>query len=230
MPRPFCIKSIRNASKVDVFKPNGIPYHELQEVTMSLDELEALRLADLQGLYQEAAARKMGISRQTFGRIIEAARKKTADVLINGKALRISGGHVHLKPQGEEKMMIAIPTKQDQIDDHFGHCDQYSLYTLANQQIQTVEYVNSLEGCGCKSNMASLLAQKGVQLMIAGGIGQGAIQVLASQGIKTIRGAQGSALGAVEKYLKGELADSGETCQAHEQGCDHHGDQHSLRF
>jgi predicted DNA-binding protein (UPF0251 family) len=78
------------------FKPRGIPITELEEVTLNLDELEALRLADLEGAYQEAAAGTMRISRQTFGNIIEAARRKTADAIVNGKALKIEGGTVTL--------------------------------------------------------------------------------------------------------------------------------------
>jgi len=68
----------------------------LQHITLTVDELEAIRLADLQGLYQEQAAEKMNISRQTFGRIIESAHKKIADALVNGKALSIQGGSVKL--------------------------------------------------------------------------------------------------------------------------------------
>lgn len=64
---------------------------------LSLDEYEAVRLADLDGLYQEQAALRMNISRQTFGRIIESAHKKIADVLIHGKALKITGGDVAFK-------------------------------------------------------------------------------------------------------------------------------------
>jgi predicted DNA-binding protein (UPF0251 family) len=66
----------------------------LEEVNLTLDELEAVRLADLEGLYQEDAAKKMGISRQTFGNIINSAHKKIADVLLNAKALKIEGGVV----------------------------------------------------------------------------------------------------------------------------------------
>ena len=66
----------------------------LEEVNLTLDELEAMRLADLAGLYQEDAARKMNISRQTFGNIINSAHKKIADVLLNAKALKIEGGIV----------------------------------------------------------------------------------------------------------------------------------------
>ena len=68
----------------------------LQQVALTVDELEALRLADLEGLYQEQAAQQMNVSRQTFGRIVEAARKKVADALVNGKALSIEGGPIEV--------------------------------------------------------------------------------------------------------------------------------------
>jgi predicted DNA-binding protein (UPF0251 family) len=79
------------------FKPKGIPSSLLDEVILALDELEAVRLADFEGLYQEEAAVRMNISRQTFGRIIATAHKKIADVLINGKALKIEGGEVSIR-------------------------------------------------------------------------------------------------------------------------------------
>jgi len=78
------------------FKPRGIPLRELDEETLPLDGLEALRLCDLQGLYHEEAAEHMGISRATFGRIIEEARRIVADALVNGKALRIQGGKIQM--------------------------------------------------------------------------------------------------------------------------------------
>jgi len=77
-----------------VFKPAGIPGRMLDEVIITLDELESVRLADFEGLYQERAAELMGVSRPTFGRIVEAARRKIADALIHGKLLRIAGGPV----------------------------------------------------------------------------------------------------------------------------------------
>ncbi len=71
---------------------------------MTIDELEALRLADALGMYQDEAAARMGISRATFGRIVEAARKKTAEALVHGKSLRIEGGEIM-----ERKEMPAGP-------------------------------------------------------------------------------------------------------------------------
>ncbi len=78
------------------FKPRGIPLSMLEEVNLTVDELEAMRLADLDGLYQEQAAEKMKVSRQTFGRIIESAHKKVAEALVKGKALKIEGGEFEM--------------------------------------------------------------------------------------------------------------------------------------
>lgn len=96
MPRPFCCRLIAGKPAASVFKPTGIPMPELEVVVMSLDEFEAVRLADLGGLYQEQAAEQMGVSRPTFSRIVESAHRKVADALVHGKALRMEGGPVHL--------------------------------------------------------------------------------------------------------------------------------------
>lgn len=77
-----------------MFKPAGVPACRLQWLNLTLDEFEALRLADMDGLHQEQAAARMGVSRQTFGRIVENARRKVARVLHSGMALSIEGGTV----------------------------------------------------------------------------------------------------------------------------------------
>ncbi|MFA6358429.1 MAG: DUF134 domain-containing protein [Candidatus Omnitrophota bacterium] len=94
MSRPCRCRRIRCSPDTNYFKPRGIPLDSLEEVNLTLDELEAVRLADWDGLYQEDAAKKMDISRQTFGNIINSAHKKVADVLLNAKALKIEGGPV----------------------------------------------------------------------------------------------------------------------------------------
>jgi predicted DNA-binding protein (UPF0251 family) len=94
MPRPRCCRHISGMPPAPLFKPAGVPARDLDVVAMTLDELEAIRLADLEGLYQEEAAARMGISRATFGRILEAAHRKVATALVEGKALRIEGGPV----------------------------------------------------------------------------------------------------------------------------------------
>jgi len=96
MTRPKYCRKIGCAPDVTYFKPKGIPASLLEEVLLTLDEFEAIRLADLNGLYQDQAAARMNVSRQTFGRIIDSAHRKIADVLINGKALKIEGGTVEI--------------------------------------------------------------------------------------------------------------------------------------
>jgi predicted DNA-binding protein (UPF0251 family) len=92
VPRPQCWRRVSGRPPAARFKPAGIPADALDEVAMSLDEFEALRLADLEGLYQEQAAERMGVSRPTFGRILESARRKVAEALARGKLLEIEGG------------------------------------------------------------------------------------------------------------------------------------------
>jgi predicted DNA-binding protein (UPF0251 family) len=94
MPRPFCCRIISGTPPCVVFKPAGVPLSALEEICLTLDELESLRLADMEGLYHEAAAQRMNVSRQTFGRIIESARRKIASALVKGMAIRIEGGEV----------------------------------------------------------------------------------------------------------------------------------------
>jgi len=96
MPRPFRCRRVRCNPDANYFKPRGIPIDSLEEVDLAMDELEAVRLADLEGKYQEDAAKKMNVSRQTFGNIIVSAHKKIADALVNSKALKIEGGVVEM--------------------------------------------------------------------------------------------------------------------------------------
>jgi uncharacterized protein len=89
MSRPKKTRCIGCSPNASYFKPKGIPIFQLEEVLLSLDELEAIRLADYEGLYHEKAAEQLNISRPTFGRILDSARRKVADAIINGKALQI---------------------------------------------------------------------------------------------------------------------------------------------
>ncbi len=94
MPRPIRCRRICFAPEVTLFKPAGVPARYLDEVTLSVDELEALRLVDLDGRYQDGAAESMGVSRPTLSRILAEGRRKVAEALINGRALRVEGGEV----------------------------------------------------------------------------------------------------------------------------------------
>jgi len=123
VPRPFCTRRISCWPEATYFKPAGVPLRVLDEITLTLDELEALRLADLNGMYQEQAAQRMKISRPTFARIAEAARKKVADALVHGKALRLEGGPVRLsfRPRRavSEDAACARRRSRTKYSDHF---------------------------------------------------------------------------------------------------------------
>ena len=96
MARPINCRRVGSMPESNYFKPRGIPLSVLEEVVLTVDEFEAIRLADLEGLYQEKAAEKMSVSRQTFGRIIDSAHKKVAEALVKGKALKIEGGEFEM--------------------------------------------------------------------------------------------------------------------------------------
>jgi predicted DNA-binding protein (UPF0251 family) len=90
MARPLKWRNVNCEITASYFKPQGIPMCELEEVRLERDEIEAIRLADLEQLYQVDAAARMGVSRQTFGNIIARAHQKVASALLTGKALRIA--------------------------------------------------------------------------------------------------------------------------------------------
>ena len=123
-------------------------------------------------------------------------------------------------------MKIAVPvTSSNQIDGHFGHCEFYNLYTISEKnEIVATERMDSPQGCGCKSNIASVLAEAGVKIMLAGGIGNGAINVLNRNGIEVIRGCSGTAEEVVKLFIEGQVSDSGSSCNhTHGEGhtCNH---------
>jgi len=93
--RPKKVRIVEGEPKIKQFSPRGRPGRP-DEITLSLDQYEALRLADYKKLKQFQAAKSMGISRATFGRIIKEARFKLTNGLINGKIIKISGGRVRL--------------------------------------------------------------------------------------------------------------------------------------
>ena len=108
-------------------------------------------------------------------------------------------------------MKIAIPTKENMVDDHFGHCEYYTVLTIGqDNQILSSEMIPSPQGCGCKSDI--------------GNMGQGALNVLTSHHIKVIRGCSGNILNVVTGYLNGKITDSGIGCSSHEHHheCHHH--------
>lgn len=98
MSRPPKCRRVAFLPGVTYFKPAGIPLRALEEVRLSVEEAEAVRLKDLEGLEQEQGAEKMNVSRPTFQRVLASARQKIADAILNGKAIRIEGGNFEISP------------------------------------------------------------------------------------------------------------------------------------
>ena len=106
MVRPQKNRIVAFKPDVSYFKPRGIPMIDLSEVHLTVDERESIRLADLLGMSHEEAGKRMGVSRATFGRIVQRARKAVADALINSKAIKIEGGNYSLI--GDKRIFICI--------------------------------------------------------------------------------------------------------------------------
>ncbi|SHJ63531.1 Predicted Fe-Mo cluster-binding protein, NifX family [Clostridium cavendishii DSM 21758] len=120
-------------------------------------------------------------------------------------------------------MKIALPSRNNKIDDHFGHCEYFTVFTVNTEtkEIISSEKVQSPEGCGCKSNIATVLADMGVKVMLAGNMGEGAVRVLNRAGIEVLRGCSGDIKSVALNWLNGSLVDSGDSCHAHGHDCQH---------
>ncbi|TLX76555.1 dinitrogenase iron-molybdenum cofactor biosynthesis protein [Labilibacter sediminis] len=99
---------------------------------------------------------------------------------------------------------VALPSKKEMVDNHFGHCEKFIIYSLSDEnEILDSAFFKGEEGCGCKSNLASDLKSEGVEILLAGGIGQGAINKLKTEGIEVFTGYKGETKAVLEQWLGG---------------------------
>ena len=237
MPRPFRCRRIEQLPVYRSFSPDDIA--AVETVRMTVDEFEALRLLDDEGLTQEACAARMNIARTTVTAIYESARRKIADVLVRGKRLLITGGccsfepaalRQNIKEKGLESMRIAVTYDHGEIFQHFGHTEQFKLYDIQDGKI-TDEQVVDTDGSG-HGALAGFLQAAKADALICGGIGMGAQMALADAGIRLYAGVQGSADEAARALAAGTLAyDPDARCDHHEHhrgdcGHDHCADRH----
>ncbi|MCH4120548.1 MAG: DUF134 domain-containing protein [Atopobiaceae bacterium] len=235
--RPKKPRTVHMVPEYVGFDPEGIGETGADPLVLAQDELEAVRLVDLEGLDQAEAAEHMGVARATVAGICQSARRKIADALVNGRRLEVAGGNVRYVPcdvpagaiwprrKGEADMRIAATYENGEIFPHFGRTEQFKVYDVEDGRVTSTQVVGS-DGVG-HGALAGLLAQGGVDVLVCGGIGGGALSALAQQGIRVYAGASGSADAAVEALLAGTLPQVGEaTCAghgSHEGGCGHHG-------
>ncbi len=121
-------------------------------------------------------------------------------------------------------MKIALPSDGQQVDEHFGHCQSFTIFAVDDaKKIVSEETLTPPPGCGCKSNIVPQLAEMGVSVMLAGNMGGGAVSILGSHGIKVVRGCAGDVRQVAEAWLEGKVDDSGVGCQSHgPDGCPGH--------
>ena len=237
MPRPVRCRRIERLPVYRSFSPDDAAAAE--EVRMTVDEFETLRLLDDEGLTQEACAARMNIARTTVTAIYDSARKKVADVLVHGKRLLITGGCCEYEPieinqaimeKGSTCMGIAVTYENGEIFHHFGHSEQFKLYDAENGRITGEQVVNT-NGSG-HGALAGFLQAAKVDVLICGGIGMGAQMALADAGIKLYAGVQGAADAAAKALAEGNLEyDPNARCDHHEHhdgdcGHDHCAEHH----
>ncbi len=120
------------------------------------------------------------------------------------------------------QMKIAVPTQNNLVDGHFGHCEYYTIYTIDDtKNVVNKELMPSPQGCGCKSNIAGVLSQQGVTIMLAGNMGEGAFQMLQMSGIDVIRGCSGDTDKVLQEYLENKIIDNGKLCSNHGHNHEH---------
>ena len=226
MARPYRCRRISRLPVFWVFYAGDSESDE--HILMSIDEYESIRMIDLEGMTQEECSVNMGVSRTTVTAIYDSARKKVARFLIEGKQLKIAGGEYKLvtdyKTNVEEKgnniMRIAVTYDNGMIGQHFGHTEVFKLYDVENGTIVKEQTLTS--GGRGHGMLAGVLKEAQADLLICGGIGNGAKNALSEAGIDLIPGTVGNADETVAAYLKGTLVyDPDSECHDHDHGEDH---------
>lgn len=228
MPRPPKCRRIQTAPKVTFFKPQGIPLVELVEAYLPLEGLEALRLADYENLSMEEAAARMHVSRHTFGRILAQARQAVAAVLVEGRALRIEGGHWELHPreqrparqqtavsdgdtQEQRMTKVAVtsegPNLTDRVDPRFGRAGGFVVVdteTMEHHYVDNGASQAMAHGAGIQA--AERIANAGAKVLLTGFVGPKAFQALNAAGVQICQDLSGiSVQEAVEHYKTGQV-------------------------
>lgn len=234
MPRPNKEKRVCRLPKCKEFIPSGRPDQGQVIISMAVEEYECIRLIDYAGCNQESCAKHMGTSRATVQALYTSARKKLARFLVEAAVLKIGGGNFvveasaaensqgylnnRMDQKGDIYMKIAVTYQDGEIFQHFGHTQQFKVYQVEEGKVVSSEVVGT-EGFG-HGALAGFLQERGVEVLICGGIGGGARNALAEAGIKLYPGAWGDADAQVNSFLAGNLNYNPDTM------CNHHGHGH----
>ena len=241
MPRPEKQRNICPLTGERRFSTGG----NAPALEIRADELEALRLCDLEELSQQEAADRMGISRGTLQRLLYSAHRQIAFALVRGRSIRLdpptgsrctpAGGcgrkcrfcrnKRKTAKTGGKNMILAVTSSNGEVFQHFGHTPEFTLYETKGDELLGPRVIPTGEnGHGA---LAGILDALGVEVLICGGIGGGAQMALDEIGVRIVGGASGKVADVVAAYLKGELeTDPDFRCHHHEHDANHKCGEH----
>lgn len=209
----------RRLSEKRTFKPAGIPISQLQTLLMNLDEFEAMRLVDYEGLSQIEASEEMQVSRATIQRLLSKARKKIVSAILHNHILEVNNEITNIMLKGENKhdivgldqIIVAFPTSDKvTIDAHFGRASYFTIYTIKNNEIIAIEYLNPPPHA--PGVIPSFLKDHNVNVVITKNMGEKAVELFAQSNIDIILGASGRMDVNLNEYLAGFLSSTEVSC------------------
>ncbi|MCR5563361.1 MAG: DUF134 domain-containing protein [Desulfovibrio sp.] len=226
MARPRQCRYVAQPPSATYFKPCGIPLAVLDEVRLTVEGLEALRLSDIEGLNATLAAEQLKISRHTYGRLLSEARKAVAEVLVFGRALRIEGGNyaiVHAKrccgAKRRQCVMSVIcavssegPSLEDMVDSRYGRAGGFIIATFKNGDLSRDPEISYLDNgdaqimaTGAGIATTEHLADAGVTTVMSGFVGPKAFEALQAAGITVIQDMDAMTVGeALARFREGK--------------------------
>ncbi|MGL4307750.1 MAG: DUF134 domain-containing protein [Cetobacterium sp.] len=210
-----------------IFKPAGLSEGFIETVELSLDEFEAVRLCDYDEKNQIEAGEIMKISRGTVQRLLNSGRKKIMDCLLHEKKLLIKNSQEYLEEltsnlinrlkelkETMKDLKIAFPTNDGKIvEEHFGHCEKFVFITIKDGKIFQEEILEAPEHV--PGAYPQFLKDQKANVVITGGMGQRAIDMLKAGGIEVLLGGQGEISNLLDIYLEGNLKSTGSACTHH---------------
>ena len=226
----------RYARRLDdkrLYMPQGVQRGGTALTSLTLDEFEALRLVDVDGLNQIDAASDMEVSRATLQRLLSSGRKKLVEAILTNQAIEIRNDIRNIKLKGENKMnieakdtkIIAFPTSDKvTIDAHFGHTREFAIYTVHGSDIVGVKHITPPPHE--PGVIPKFLQEHSVDVVITGNMGQRAVALFKHYDIDVILGARGRIDVNLNEYLGGFLSSQGSSCEHHGNHEHNHEHQH----
>lgn len=226
MPRNKKTRCCRVLNNETIFKPAGISLSELEIIDLEVDEIEVMRLCDYEGKSQIEAAEIMQISRGTIQRLLNSGRKKLLEALIYQQGLRmknkISNYIIQEMIEVNEKLLrVAFSTSDEvNIEGHFGSSAAFVIFSVEEGKVVNKEVIQAPEHV--QGAYPRFIAENKVNVVITGGMGHRAMEMLKENNIEVILGAEGNIEEVLAVFLKGELKSNGSACSHHHHDHEHH--------